>query len=426
MGGSHALNAGIWVRGDRWDYDTWAGDFGCEGWSWDDVLPVFREIETFDDGASETRGGDGLLDVVAHFPRNPLMEDLVEACRQTRIPLNPDYNSGTVDGVSRMQLTIRDGRRFNTWRAYLKPVADHPDLTIRTDLQVRRILFDGRRAVGVQVSDAHGVRELTADRIVLAAGALNSPELLLRSGVGPAGELREVGVESVHDLPGVGRNLHDHLLSPVVFTTDDAPVPEGEVTVAEVHFFDRSDPGLPVPDTQPIFFSVPMYAQDARPPQEPVAENGFTLQGGLVRPHSRGQVRLTGPEPSDPISVDLGALQDRRDVDALVASVRQCRQIGRAEALAPWGPRELYPGPQVSDAQLEDYVRGSVVTYHHQVGTCRMGRDEHSVVDPTTFAVHGVDDLFVADASIMPQVPTGNTNAPSVMIGERAATTLRR
>ena len=260
MGGSHALNAGIWVRGDRWDYDTWSHELGCEGWSWEEVLPVFRKIENYDGGASGTRGGEGPLDVVVDFPRNPLMEDLVEACRETGLPLNPDYNSGTVDGVSRMQLTIRDGHRFNTWRAYLKPIVGDPRLSILTDVQVRRILFEGRRAVGVEVEGADGVRELSAERVVLAAGALNSPEILLRSGVGPGEELREVGIEPVHDLPGVGRNLHDHLLSPVVYTTEGAPVPAGEVTVAEVHFFDRSDPGLPAPDTQPIFFSVPMYA----------------------------------------------------------------------------------------------------------------------------------------------------------------------
>jgi choline dehydrogenase len=425
LGGSNALNAVIWVRGDAWDYEQWV-DSGCPGWSWDDVSPVFQAIENFDGEITDTRGTTGPMDVRTDFARNRLQEDMLAASVETGVPFNPDYNSGSVEGVGRIQLNVRDGKRLNTWRAYLKPRLGDENLTILTSAHARRLLIEGTTVTGLEV-DFHGrVGTLSADEVILAAGALASPELLLRSGIGPAGELAEVGVESVHDLPGVGKNLQDHWLSPVVFSTGDHQVPMGEVAPAEVHLFAKSRPELPVPDTQPLFFSVPMYAQDAAPAAQdgPGPGGAFTLQGGLVRPASRGEVRLSGPNPQDPLIVDPQVLTAQADVDALVASVRQCREIGRADALSAWQPTEIHPGPEVSDDALEDYVRGSVVTYHHQVGTCRMGTDADAVVDPSTFAVHGLSGLRLADASIMPQVTTGNTNAPTIMIAERAAAAL--
>ena len=423
MGGSHALNATIWVRGDRWDYAAWE-KAGCAGWGWEDVLPVYKAIENFDGGASESRGAAGLLDVVQDFARNPLQEDMLAGAVETGIPLNEDYNSGDVEGVSRMQLNVRDGKRFNTWHAYLKPVAEHPNLTLLTGAQVRRLLLEDGQVVGVEFDHEGQRKTLRAGETVLAAGAINSPELLLRSGIGPEQELREAGIEPAHHLPGVGKNLQDHLLSPVIFTTKAKPVPMGEVAPAEVHFFAKSTPDLPVPDTQPLFFSVPMYSQDYAPGEMTGPDNAFSMLGGLVRPQSRGEITLSGPLDTDPIRIDLGALAEQADVDALVASVRQCREIGRTRALAGWEPEEIHPGPAVSDDDLEQYVRDSVVTYHHQVGTCKMGIDERAVVDPGTFRVHGLGGIRIADASIMPLVPTGNTNAPSIMIAERAAAAL--
>lgn len=423
MGGSHALNATIWVRGDKTDYANWEKE-GCAGWGWDDVLPVYKKIESFDGGASETRGDSGLLDVAENFERNPIQEDMLAGAVETGIPFNEDYNDGTVEGVSRMQLTVRDGKRFNTWHAYLKPVAQNPNLRLLTGAQVRRLIIEDGKVVGVQF-DQHGERqELRAGETVLAAGAINSPELLLRSGIGPAHELRGTGIDVVHDLPGVGKNLQDHLLSPVIFTTAAKPVPMGAVAPAEVHFFAKSRPELPVADTQPLFFSVPMYSHDYAPGEMTGPDNAFSMLGGLVRPKSRGQVMLSGPGDEDPILIDLGALREQADADALVASVRQCREIGRSQALAAWEPMEIFPGPEVADDDLEQYVRDSVVTYHHQVGTCKMGVDDLAVVDPSTFRVHGLGGIRVADASIMPLVPTGNTNAPSIMIAERAATAI--
>ncbi|WP_336714409.1 GMC family oxidoreductase [Arthrobacter sp. USHLN218] len=417
-GGSHALNATIWVRGAKQDYDTWAY-LGCPGWNWEDVLPVFKAIETYDGGASDTRGGSGLLDVVKEYPRNPVQNDILEAAQEVGVKLNEDYNSGDVEGVSQMQLNIRNRKRFNTWHAYLKPVVGHENLTLITNAHVRRLLIEDGTVTGIEYEKDGQLHRLTAGETVLAAGAINSPELLLRSGIGPAEELREAGIEPVLDLRGVGKNLHDHLLSPVIYTTTKKEVPAPEVAPAEVHHFWKSSPDLAVPDTQPIHFSVPMYFLD----DMTGPENGFSLIGGIVRPLSRGEITLSGPNPEDPIQIDLGALTAEEDVRALVASVRQCREMGRTAALAEWGPEEVYPGTEYSDSDedLERYVRETAVTYHHQVGTCKMGLDELAVVDPRSLKVRGLAGIRIADASIMPLVPTGNTNAPSVLIGEKAA-----
>jgi choline dehydrogenase len=254
---------------------------------------------------------------------------------------------------------------------------------------------------------------------VLAAGAIDSPRILLRSGIGRASSLTDLGFEVVADLPGVGQNLHDHFLCPVIFATDarEIATPTPGAGITQTHLFWRSREGLVVPDTQPINFSVPMYEPWMSGPA-----SAFTLMGGIVSTESRGSLTLAGSDPHAETLIDLGTLSEEADLLALEASVRQCREIGRAAALAEdWGAREIYPGPDVEDdAQLRDYVRRTVITYHHQVGTCKMGVDELAVVDPT-LRVHGIDGLMVADASIMPRVTTGNTNAPAIMIGEKAA-----
>ena len=258
MGGSHALNATIWVRGDAWDYDTWAAEYGCAGWSWEDVLPYFKAIENTRLGADDLRGRHGLLDVTEDYPHHPIQQAMYDATVQEGVPENPDYNSGDVEGLGWMQLNVRDDVRFNTWRAYLKPVQDHEGLTILTGTTARRLLLEGETVVGAEF-DRDGVTvTVRAGEVVLCAGALGSPEILLRSGIGPADHLQDVGVEVVKDVPGVGRNLHDHLLVPVVCTTSKE-MPPPEVAAAQVHYFAKSDPSRPVCDTQPIFFSVPMY-----------------------------------------------------------------------------------------------------------------------------------------------------------------------
>ena len=415
MGGSHALNATIWVRGAQQDYDTWAY-LGNDGWSWNDVLPVFKAIENYPAGDPETRGHDGLLDVRSDYETNPLQDAMLEAGQQAGIPLNEDYNSGNPEGIGRIQANVRDGNRFNTWHAYLQPVVEADNLTIIAGRKVLRVIVEDGAVQGVELRGEGGIEKHEAQETILCAGAINSPEILLRSGIGPADELQELGIPVALDVPGVGKNLHDHVLSPVIFEATKKEVPASPVLPAEVHVFSKSTPEKAVPDTQPLYFSIPMYNEDMEGPA-----NAFTLMGGIVRPASRGSLTLTGAGDEDPIALDLGALKVQADVDALVASVKQSREVGRQEALAPWGPVEIYPGPEVSDDDLEDYVRGSVITYHHQVGTCKMGIDDMAVVSPHTLRVEGLSGLRVADASVMPLVPTGNTNAPSIMIGEKAA-----
>lgn len=423
MGGSHALNATIWVRGDKSDYDKWAAK-GCAGWSWDEVLPFYKAIEKYLDGDPESRGHQGLLDVTVDYPQHPIQKAMYAATVQEGVPENPDYNSGSVEGVSWMQLNIRDHKRFNTWRAYLSPVSHHENLTLITGAQARRLLITDGDVVGAEFCQDGETFVIHAEEVVLTAGVIGSAELLLRSGIGPADHLKEIGLEVVLDLPGVGQNLHDHLLAPVICTTDKQ-MPPPEEAAAQVHYWAKSDPKLPVADTQPLFFSVPMYTNTAGIPMSG-PEEGFSLLAGIVRPASRGSLTLSGPRPEDPVKIDLGAYAEPQDMEAMKFSLRQCRSIVTQPALAEWGPTELYPGPDVddSDEALEAYIRETTTTYHHQVGTCTMGNGPDAVVDPVSFRVHGFSGLRVADASIMPEVITGNTNAPAVLIGEKAAASI--
>lgn len=416
LGGSHSLNGSIWVRGAASDFDGWAED-GCAGWSWDDVLPVYETIENYDGGVGNTRGVGGPVEVVGGYELTAIQQSILDASVEAGLPFNPDYNGGALDGVSQQQINVRDGKRQSTYTAYVRPVQDSPLLEVRTGAWAHRVLFDGHRAVGVEYETADSIQRVHTDTVVLAAGALDSPRILLLSGVGPADELRAVGIDVIANLQGVGKNLHDHFLSPVIFTTTKRtvdPSPSGS-SQSQTHHFWRSRPGLTEPDTQPLNFSVPMYQPGMSGP-----EKGFTLMAGLVTPYSRGALTLTAADPHLPANIDLNALHDRRDVDALAASVALCREIGRQAALAEWGAVELYPGPAVEDARLDEYVRRTVVTYHHQVGTCRMGVDDLAVVDPT-LRVRGLDGLYVVDASVMPRVTTANTNAPTILIGEKGA-----
>lgn len=436
IGGSHSLNAMIWVRCAPADYDHWAA-LGNDGWSWQEVLPVFRDIEDFtgravqDPAAAALRGIGGPLDVTDDFPLEPIQAAIIDAAVQSGLPLNPDYNGESLDGVSQQQITVRDGQRLHSYKAYVEPVAGSELLTVSTGSHVHRLLLtdavegEAPRVIGVEYERDGELHALYADEVVLAAGALDSPRVLLRSGIGPAEELGAHGIPSLVDLPGVGKNLHDHLLAPVIFETE-RPIdpPHSGASITQSHLFWKSLPELDVPDTQPIHFSVPMYQDGMAGP-----DSAFSLMAGIVTPKSRGAVTLSGPAPHDPLLIDLAALEDEDDVRSLVASVRQCRQIGREQALAgDWGATELYPASEIGGADVDDeealreYVRARAVTYHHQVGTCAMGvsAEAGAVVTPR-LRVHGVDGLRVADASIMPRVTTGNTNAPAVLIGEQAA-----
>jgi len=342
---------------------------------------------------------------------------IAQAANECVISTNADYNGASQDGVSFMQYCIEDGVRHSTAAAYIRSVEAADTFELVLGACARRLVFDGTRCVGVEWSTDGRIEEARAAEVVLCGGTIGSAQLLLLSGIGPAEHLRALGIEVVADLPGVGENLHDHLLSPVIFTAErEIGPPSPGLPACQTHLFWRSRPDLPVPDIQPIHFMVPMYEPWMAGP-----DNGFTLLGGMVRPRSRGTVRLTGPRPEDPVALDPNILSCEADLESLAAAVELCRRVGAAPALREWGAVERYPGPSVSTTDdVRQYVRETAITYHHQVGTCRMGNDVAAVVDPR-LRVHGIEGLRVADASIMPTVTTGNTNAPSIMIGERAA-----
>jgi choline dehydrogenase len=410
LGGSSCLNAMIWVRGAPSDFDTWA-ELGAAGWSWEDVRPVYERIER------RTVGGPETVSLLTRFEPDAIHVSIAEAAQECGIPLNDDYNGASQDGVSFMQYSIEGGIRHSTAAAYIRPVERHPGLEIVTGAVARRLLFDGTACVGVEWAEGNRIERAFAGEVVVCGGTIGSAQLLLLSGIGPADHLRSHGIAVVADLPGVGENLHDHLLSPVIFSAErEVGPPSPGLPACQTHLFWRSRPGSAAPDLQPIHFMVPMYEAWMSGP-----ENGFTLMAGLVRPLSRGSLRLTGPRPEDPVALDPNVLACDGDLDGLVAAVDLCRRIGAADALDVWGAVEQYPGPSVDTAEaVRAYVRETAITYHHQVGTCKMGTDAAAVVDPQ-LRVHGIEGLRVADASVMPMVTTGNTNAPSIMIGERAS-----
>lgn len=419
LGGSHSLNASIFVRCAPADFDGWEA-LGNPGWGWKDVLPVYKKIENYDGVASALRGSGGLLDVTTDYPKHPIQDSGLEAAQQAGVPLNPDYNGESQEGVNYEQLNMRGGERLSTYRAYLHPLVGNKNLSVTTGAWVHRVLIEDGRAVGVEYEQDGELHTLRGGEIVLCGGALDSPRVLLHSGIGPKNDLEALGIDVVKDLPGVGENLHDHLLVPVIFKTtkkDVGPPPAG-VPITAVHWFTTSRPGLTVPDTQPIIFSVPMV----NPGMGDAPATGFTIMGGLVTPKSRGTFKLSAKDPHAPTLKDPHILENDEDLTSLVFAVKEARRVGTQPALAEeWGAVEVYPGPDVvTDDQLVDYIRHNVITYHHQVGTAKMGVDELAVVSPT-LNVYGIQGLRVADASVMPFVTTGNTNAPSMVIGEKAA-----
>jgi choline dehydrogenase len=419
LGGSSSLNGMIYIRGAHADYDHWAY-LGNAGWGYRDVLPIFKRSEDFDLGDSEYHGAGGPLPVTTRYEPHPVCVAVVEAAGEAGVPFNPDHNGAELDGAGFAQLTVRDGKRRSTAQAFLGPVLGSPGLTVLTNTPVTRLLLEGTRCVGVQLVRDGKVETAYADsEVVVCAGAIESPKLLLLSGIGSPEQLGRHGIDVVVDLPGVGENLHDHFLAPFIWSSPK-PVPPlvPGTTMLHSHLFWRSRSGLIAPDLQPLAFHVPMYSEEWM--SGPA--DGFTLMAGVIRPASRGSsIRLASPDPLDAPLVDPAFLDCDADLDAAVAAAELCREIGNQPALREWAGEELYPGPGVRTArELGDYLRRTVLTYHHQVGTCKMGVDADAVVDPE-LRVYGTTGLRVADASVMPTVTSGNTYAASILIGERAA-----
>jgi choline dehydrogenase len=414
VGGSSALNGMIYVRGARADFDNWAYN-GAFGWSYREVLPYFLKSEDFEEAASEYHSKGGLLPVTRNHHPNPVSMAFLDACTDYGIPRNDDCNGTDILGAGLSHHTIKDGRRASAWTAFVLPVLGNPLLTVITGAQVTRLLLDGDRAVGVRLGADTQVR--CVGEVIVSGGVIGSPQLLLLSGIGPADDLRALDIEVRADLPGVGANLHDHLLATVLYESAKI-VPPGKSNNLEAQFFATSEPAMVAPDLQPLMSHFPMPV-----PGYPVPEygGGYAIVGGVIRPLSRGRLWLRSADPAQAPALDPHYLEEPADLRALVTAVKMSREIGAGSALREWRAREIAPGPDVhTDAELAEYSRGTLITYHHQVGTCKMGIDRLAVTTPD-LRVHGIAGLRVADASVMPAVTSGNTNAPTIMIGERCA-----
>jgi choline dehydrogenase len=418
VGGSSCLNGMLYVRGHASDYDHWAS-LGNPGWEYENVLPYFKKSEDFEGGENEYHGVGGPLHVTVDYERHPTTQRIVEACLQAGYEFNEDYNGEDTEGVNYAQMNTRDGLRDSAARAFLRPALERPNLSLLTNARVEKLTMDGNTVTGVSYTQDGETRQVSTTReVILSGGTIESPKMLMLSGIGEREQLEQHGIEVKHELPGVGKNLHDHSLAPVIYEGDVPPPSNMAVIPLHAQAFMRSDPELPAPDMQPLFFHVPLYTADT---QEPVTPSAYSLCAGGVSPTSRGEIRLTGPGVDDPLELNPNLLETEYDVNTLVENIKMMREIAKQPALAEITKREIYPGPDVqTDAELADYARNSLQSYHHQVGTCKMGNDDMSVVDHE-LKVHGIDGLRVVDASIMPVVPTGNTNAPTYMVAEKAA-----
>ncbi len=445
LGGSSGLNAMLYVRGQAEDYDTWR-DQGCAGWGWDDVLPYFKRAETNMRGADEMHGADGPLQVSDQFAPRPISRAFVAAHRAIGLPETEDFNRGDNEGAGLYQVTqfhdaARRGERCSAAAAYLHPVRNRPNLHIMTHSRATRILFEGKRAVGLQYRRKSATGEIRARReVLLCGGAFNSPQLLQLSGVGRKEDLAPHGIAVHHHLPGVGQNLQDHLDFTMSWKTRDRDnlgiglragvnflrharrwARDGRSMVAspmaEAGSFYRSSPKVARPDIQ-THFVIGIVDDHARRLHW---GNGFSAHVCLLRPASRGRVGLRSADPLAAPLIDPRFLSEERDLMALIKGVKRFRPVMSAPEMARYCDRELFGVHDgLSDEEWADHIRARADTIYHPVGTCRMGEDANAVVDPD-LRVRGLEGLRVVDASVMPTLISGNTNAPTIMIAEKCA-----
>ncbi|MFC8829806.1 GMC family oxidoreductase [Streptomyces sp. NPDC057137] len=415
LGGSSSINAMAFLRGDRHSYDAWE-ESGASGWTYADMLPFFKRSETTQGRDPALRGTSGPLKVAPAKNRNPLAEALFDAVVETGYPSTEDLSGESPEGAGWYDLNIVEGVRQSAADAYLLPHLDRPNLTVVTDALAHRLTFEDDRCTGVEY-EVEGVmlRARGLQEVVLTAGVIGSAQLLLLSGIGPSSHLNDVGIETVVDLPGVGENLQNHIEVPIMYKAS-RPIPQGKNNHGEMMGLLRSSPGSAHPDM--LIFAIDM---PFAPGVEELPEQGYSIMTVLARPHSRGTLRLASSDPAQHPVLDPQYLTDERDLETLLAALRVSRSIGEAPALAPWRETELFPGPDVQgDDELRDHIRSTTVTEWHAAGTCRMGTDDLSVVDPE-LRVRGLRGLRVADASVIPVLPAVNINASVIAIAERAA-----
>jgi choline dehydrogenase len=441
LGGSSSINGMVYIRGHASDYDRWS-QLGLTGWGWADVLPYFRKAEDSERGSDDFHGSGGPL----HTSRkgalpNPLNAAFAESAVQAGYKRTDDFNGPQFEGVGQYDATIKDGERFSAAKAYLTPeVRARSNLQIITGVQARRVLLEGKRAVGVEYTQGASVQSAMGREIILCGGAVNSPQLLMLSGIGPAAHLKQFGVEVVADSPDVGGNLQDHLdvivqwhcSQPVTLNNNSKFV--NKMIALGKWVFTRSGNGAHMPTPMGAFLSTRegLAAPDIQMHFMPVRGNphgrgtmdgrhGYQLHVCQLRPESRGTIRLKSADPLAAPAIDPNYLSAPEDVETLVRGVEMAREIGRQPGFAPYNDGEAWPGPEVTDrAALLEKMRGWAETIYHPVGTCRMGVDERAVVDGQ-LRVNGVEGLRVIDASVMPFLVSGNTNAPTIMIAEKAA-----
>jgi choline dehydrogenase len=436
LGGSSSMNAMLYVRGRPLDYDLWERD-GAEGWGWDRVLPYFLRAEHNERGASEFHAVGGPLNVAEQRSPRALCRELIDASAAAGIPRVADYNGPEQDGVSMFQVTQRNGRRWSAADAYLRPALKRPNLQVVKGAQALGLEFAGDRVTGVRYRRRWGGEQIARCQreVLLAAGAIGSPQLLMLSGIGPAAQLAEVGLAPRHDLPGVGQNLQDHPFVTVTWELSDSDTLYGAEhpkhlaewllrrsgkltsTAAEVVAFVRTRPGLPAADIQ--YHMGGAYYEDHG--QETFEGHAAVIAPVLVSPRSRGAITLSSGDPSAKPRILTNSLAEPDDVASLVAGVELAREIGRQAPFAAKIVRELKPGLEIQGAaELEADLRRRAELIYHPVGTCRMGVDERAVIDPQ-LRVRGLEGVRVIDASVFPVIPGGNTNAPTIMVAERAA-----
>ena len=443
LGGSSSINGLAFVRGQAQDFDTWA-QMGNQGWSYEDVLPFFKRMESYEaDGDDAFRGRDGPLRVTNPEPRDPLFVALIEAAGQVGIAHNPDYNGAGQDGIAMSQATIASRRRMSTAHCYLEPIRKRPNLHIETGALTEALVLEGRRCIGVRYSVGGNLRQaLAAREVIVSAGSVNSPQLLELSGIGQPERLRSLGIEVRHALPGVGENLRDHYaprtrwaIGTKGITFNDRGRGLGLVhqalryalfgdgmlgmVAAPIRAFVRSRDGLDAPDL--LLGWVPMLTEAGPTGPKLSRQSGITCYAHPMRPESKGHIHIVSADPRRPPAINFNFLSSPIDAELTARAIRIARTIMNAPAMAHLQVTELAPGTSAnSDDEILAWVRQAAETTYHPVGTCKMGADAMAVVD-AQLRVHGIDGLRIADASIMPTLTSGNTNAPSIMIGEKAA-----
>jgi choline dehydrogenase len=443
LGGSSSVNGMVYIRGCHSDYDNWR-QLGNAGWSYADCLPYFRRSERYERGGDEYHGGDGPLRVMRPTVKSALSKAWVEAGQQAGYAYNDDFNGAGQEGFGPLDSTIGDAKRASAAVCYLKPALARPNLTVITKAQTSRILFEGNRAIGVEYVQDKEIRQVRAEReVLLSGGAINSPQVLMLSGIGDGGHLREHGIAPVAPLKGVGQNLQDHLHSmvkwactkPITLYNNIKPLNAAKAMAQYYLFksgpsatpglealaFIKSRPEVADPDLQ-YHFVMALYNDHGR---DLIPRHGFMAYFNLSRPESRGFIKLRSADPLAHPIIEPNYLESENDLRTLRAGLKISREIVSQKAFDSYRGEELAPGPAItSDQDIDAYIRANSETLYHPVGTCKMGHDELSVVDDQ-LRVHGVEGLRVIDASVMPRLVSGNTNAPTIMIAEKAADMIR-